>query len=85
MKSINEHVHEYMLMFTIMSYNLIYTYVDSTAIDIGTSEYSCRICLGDGPRSDFIAPCACSGGSKWVHRYTCIHTYRQTDSNQCVF
>ena len=67
-------------------YSYIHTYIHaythkyilgSTSVDIAVSEYSCRICLGDGPRSDFIAPCACSGGSKWVHR-ACLDQWRTT-------
>ena len=31
-------------------------------------EYSCRICLEPAVRKEVIAPCACNGSSKWVHR-----------------
>lgn len=41
----------------------------------GESEYTCRICLEGGTRSDFIAPCACRGTSKWVHR-SCLDKWR---------
>jgi hypothetical protein len=31
-------------------------------------NYTCRICLEEEcPRAELIAPCACKGGSKWVH------------------
>ena len=40
-------------------------------------ELSCRICMEPGPRSDFIAPCACRGSSKWVHR-ECLDKWRAT-------
>lgn len=39
------------------------------------SEYMCRICLEEGVRRDFIAPCRCSGTSKWVHR-KCLDRWR---------
>lgn len=35
----------------------------------------CRICLEEGGRVDFIAPCACKGTSKWVHR-SCLDKWR---------
>lgn len=38
-------------------------------------DYMCRICLEDGERKDFIAPCSCSGTSKWVHRH-CLDRWR---------
>ena len=32
-------------------------------------QITCRICLEENlDRDDVIAPCSCSGGSKWVHR-----------------
>ena len=40
-------------------------------------EFSCRICLEAGTRNDFIAPCQCRGGSKWVHR-DCLNRWRST-------
>jgi hypothetical protein len=40
-------------------------------------ELACRICMEPGPRSDFIAPCACRGSSKWVHR-ECLDKWRTT-------
>lgn len=39
--------------------------------------YSCRFCLEEGSRLDFIAPCRCSGTSKWVHR-SCLDQWRST-------
>lgn len=40
-----------------------------------TEDYMCRICLDEGERRDFIAPCRCSGTSKWVHR-NCLDRWR---------
>jgi hypothetical protein len=37
----------------------------------------CRICLEEGPRREFIAPCSCRGTSKWVHRH-CLDKWRST-------
>jgi hypothetical protein len=42
-----------------------------------SSEYQCRICLEDAERKDLIAPCSCSGSSKWVHR-RCLDQWRTT-------
>ncbi len=36
---------------------------------------TCRICLEDGVRKDFIAPCACAGSQKWIHR-ACLDGWR---------
>ena len=54
-------------------------------------EYQCRICLDEGVRNDFIAPCNCSGTSKWVHR-DCLNKWRSaredrafTKCNECSF
>ena len=49
----------------------------STKEDDGEEEnYTCRICLEDNClRKDLIAPCACKGGSKWVHR-ECLDRWR---------
>lgn len=38
-------------------------------------DFQCRICLENGSRKDFIAPCRCSGSSKWVHR-SCLDRWR---------
>ncbi len=40
-------------------------------------SYSCRICLEDANRDEVIAPCACTGTSKWVHR-ECLDKWRTT-------
>lgn len=40
-------------------------------------SYTCRYCLDEGTRRDFIAPCNCSGTSKWVHR-SCLDRWRST-------
>lgn len=31
-------------------------------------ELSCRICLETAKREELIAPCACAGSRKWIHR-----------------
>lgn len=43
----------------------------------------CRICL-DGGGSDLIAPCRCSGTSKWVHR-ECLNRWRVAGLNARAF
>jgi E3 ubiquitin-protein ligase DOA10 len=43
----------------------------------GDGEYTCRICLETDERICLIAPCSCSGSSKWVHR-ECLDTWRAT-------
>lgn len=40
-------------------------------------EICCRICLESCNRMEVIAPCACKGSSKWVHR-TCLDQWRTT-------
>ena len=37
----------------------------------------CRICLEEGKREEFIAPCSCKGSAKWVHR-ACLDRWRTT-------
>lgn len=44
-------------------------------IDLNIDEYQCRICLENGMRKEFIAPCKCTGSSKWVHRI-CLDKWR---------
>ena len=42
---------------------------DGGKLTIMDDQITCRICLEDElDRNDVIAPCSCSGGSKWVHR-----------------
>lgn len=41
------------------------------------SEIVCRICLETCERYEVIAPCRCSGSSKWVHR-ECLDKWRST-------
>ena len=41
----------------------------------GTKE--CRICLQSDDQDDMIAPCLCSGSSKYVHR-SCLDRWRIT-------
>jgi len=38
-------------------------------------EISCRFCLEESKRIDFIAPCNCAGTSRWVHR-ACLDKWR---------
>mmetsp|Transcript_20555 Transcript_20555/g.34054 ORF Transcript_20555/g.34054 Transcript_20555/m.34054 type:complete len:337 (+) Transcript_20555:82-1092(+) len=38
----------------------------------------CRLCFEGGP--DLIAPCACKGTSKWIHR-DCLNRWRTSGSN----
>lgn len=38
---------------------------------------TCRICLDSDTRSNLIAPCACAGTSRWVHR-NCLDQWRAT-------
>ena len=46
--------------------------------DNDNNSYTCRICLDDDcNRKDVIAPCNCSGSSKWVHR-NCLDRWRTT-------
>ena len=40
----------------------------------------CRICLEPTERKKVIAPCACSGSSRYVHR-ECLDRWRCTNSN----
>jgi len=43
-------------------------------------EMQCKICLEtDG--NDLIAPCYCSGSSKWIHR-SCLDTWRSTHAGR---
>ena len=50
---------------------------DLALLNMPSEPLSCRICLEDGVRADFIAPCACRGTSKWVHRQ-CLDQWRTT-------
>ena len=43
-------------------------------------ETQCRICLQSDSPDHLIAPCTCSGTSKWVHR-TCLDKWRATEPN----
>jgi len=44
-------------------------------------EVTCRICLDEDTRMNVIAPCKCSGGSKWVHR-TCLDRWRTVNEDR---
>ena len=48
-------------------------------------EKQCRICLESDNTNDLIAPCLCSGTSKYVHRQ-CLDQWRAQDINgECFF
>jgi hypothetical protein len=61
--------------------------LSTTAPPIPTGLYSvptddadsltCRICLDSDVRNNLIAPCACAGTSRWVHR-NCLDQWRAT-------
>jgi hypothetical protein len=55
---------------------------DSINIDGDAPEGDCfcRICHGDGPASDFIEPCACSGSMRHVHA-ACLSRWRSVSAN----
>ena len=40
-----------------------------------SDERICRICLGYDEPDQLLAPCACTGSSKWVHRF-CLDEWR---------
>jgi flagellar basal body-associated protein FliL len=44
----------------------------------------CRICLEEGKRNDFIAPCSCNGYSKWVHP-KCLNKWRSDVDRPMAF
>jgi hypothetical protein len=50
-------------------------------------ELFCRICFEPGLRVNFIAPCACAGSSRWVHR-ECLNRWRSVREdvafNKCM-
>lgn len=46
-------------------------------MDKTEEELTCRICLDSDVRLALIAPCACSGSSRWVHR-ECLDRWRAT-------
>ena len=56
--------------------------VDSDLSDTESEscETQCRICLQPDSPDHLIAPCTCSGTSKWVHR-TCLDSWRATEPN----
>jgi hypothetical protein len=51
-----------------------------TSEDTAEGEYFCRICHGDGPATDFIHPCACSGSMRFVHA-ACLARWRSVATN----
>mmetsp|Transcript_506 Transcript_506/g.900 ORF Transcript_506/g.900 Transcript_506/m.900 type:complete len:329 (+) Transcript_506:278-1264(+) len=62
-----------------MNRELLFTQI-STRDSLGITHeernsFQCRICLEEGKRADFIAPCSCAGSSKWVHR-ECLDRWR---------
>ena len=50
---------------------------DEHSMSLEESDMSCRICLDSATRDQVIAPCACSGSCKWVHR-ACLDKWRTT-------
>lgn len=44
-------------------------------------EKSCRICLDDDSPETMIAPCQCSGSSRWVHR-ECLDAWRVQEKDR---
>jgi hypothetical protein len=62
-----------------ISYTVEYSYIRNSFVvsmeHNDVSIYMCRICLEEGERESFIAPCKCSGSQKWVHR-TCLNRWR---------
>jgi len=48
------------------------------AMEDSADDNQCRICFETG--GDLIAPCLCSGTSKWIHR-TCLDQWRAAGSN----
>jgi len=46
-------------------------------------ERECRLCLGRGG-DNLIAPCNCSGSSRWVHQ-TCLDQWRSSNCNPRAF
>jgi len=51
------------------------------AVAPGLDSHECRFCLGS-EGADLIAPCQCSGSSKWVHRH-CLDRWRATGGPCC--
>ena len=45
--------------------------------DVTDESLTCRICLDTDARERLIAPCSCSGSSRWVHR-ECLDRWRAT-------
>ena len=46
-----------------------------------SDDIVCRICLEDAERSEVIAPCACKGSQKWVHRQ-CLNNWRSVNEDK---
>ena len=53
--------------------------VDIDVENIELIEKECRICLETDDPDDMIAPCKCSGTSKYVHR-TCLNQWRSMNT-----
>lgn len=45
------------------------------------NAYTCRICFDDCLRKELIAPCKCTGTSKWVHR-ECLDRWRSANEDR---
>lgn len=68
------HINDYKILKKIMKF--------SADIEDGENfEFSCRICLEEGNRKDFIAPCECRGSSRWVHR-ECLDKWRSINEDR---
>lgn len=59
---------------------------DTSILDIEDGIKSCRICLETEIECDeeFINPCKCKGGSKYVHS-SCLNTWRASSTNPDAF
>ena len=60
--------------------------IDTPIQDYGVCEHEkiCRICLENDKPDLMIAPCACKGSSKWVHRF-CLDQWRATNQDAVAF
>eukprot|EP00303_Exanthemachrysis_gayraliae_P015531 CAMPEP_0206028526 /NCGR_PEP_ID=MMETSP1464-20131121/45092_1 /ASSEMBLY_ACC=CAM_ASM_001124 /TAXON_ID=119497 /ORGANISM="Exanthemachrysis gayraliae, Strain RCC1523" /LENGTH=117 /DNA_ID=CAMNT_0053402589 /DNA_START=8 /DNA_END=358 /DNA_ORIENTATION=- len=50
----------------------------------GENTRQCRICLSTDEPEDIIAPCACSGSVRWVHR-ACLDEWRAQELRANAF
>jgi len=53
--------------------------------DYGSTPMMCRICFDEGDdRDEFIVPCLCAGGNKYIHK-ACLDRWRATNQNPRAF